>query len=326
VRAERLLRLMFLLRAHGRTTARDLATRLGVSTRTIQRDLDALSLAGVPVYAERGRGGGWVLASDYRTRLDGLTPAETMAVFLGTAGHVLADLGLAADAASGYAKLLATVPAHARPDAEHARSRFLVDHTGWQGPGDRHDWLGVLQHGVWHDRRVRIRYGGHDRTVDPLGLVAKAHSWYLVAARSDGHLRTYRISRVTRAELTDEGFTRPPGFDLPAYWEQATKRYFAGLRDYPVRLRVRHRVAHRLWWAPNVAIERVSETGDGWCEVSATFEKAYETRVFLLGLAGDVVVLEPAELRHAMTAAARDLLAQHPESAKNGPLTCDDEA
>lgn len=316
MRAERLLRLMFLLRAHGRTTARDLATRLGVSTRTVQRDLDALSLAGVPVYAERGRGGGWVLASDYRTRLDGLTPAESIAVFLGTAGHVLVDLGLAADAASGYAKLLAAVPAHARRDAEHARSRILVDHTGWQGQEEGHDWLAILQHAVWHDRRVRIRYAGHQRTVEPLGLVAKAHSWYLVAARSGGQLRTYRVSRVSWAELTGDGFTRPPGFDLSAYWERARERYFAGLRDYPVRLRVRRRVAHRLWWAPNVAIERVSETGDGWCEVSATFEKAYETRVFLLGLAGDVVVLEPAELRHAMTVAARDLLAQHSESPR----------
>lgn len=311
MRAERLLQTMFLLKAHGRMTARELAARLEVSLRTVQRDLDALSLAGVPVYAERGRAGGWVLAPDYRTRLDGLTTSETMAVFLGTAGHVLADLGLAREADRAYAKLLATVPAHARRLAEHARRRVLVDHTTWRRAGESRRWLDVLQQGLWSDRRLRLGYRGTTRTVAPLGLVAKGDHWYLVAARPGGEPRTYRVSRVDHAELTDEQFVRPPGFDLAAFWEGARELFFAGLRDYPVRLRVRHHAVPRIYWAPNVAVERVTAGPDGWSEVVATFEKAHETRIYLLGLAGDIVVLEPAELRAAMTEAARTLITHH---------------
>lgn len=311
MRAERLLQLMFVLHARGRANARELADRLGVSTRTVQRDLTALALAGVPVYAERGRGGGWSLATDYRTRLNGLTPGETMAVFLGTAGHVLADLGLAADAERAHDKLLATIPAHARREATLARERILVDHSGWHGAGGSRQWLEVLQQGLWSQHWVRIRYGGRARAVAPLGLVAKGQYWYLVATKEGGQPRTYRVSRVEHAALTGEEFARPAGFDLAAYWTRARERFFAGLRDYPVRLRVRDRSVPRLSWAPNVSIERVTPGWDGWSEVTATFEKAHETRIYLLGLAGDVVVLEPDELREAMAGAARDLLAQH---------------
>ena len=311
MRAERLLRVMFLLKAHGKVTTGALAARLGVSTRTVQRDLDALSLAGVPVYAERGRGGGWSLAADYRTRLDGLTPAETAALFVGTAGRVLADLGLSAEAESGFDKLLSTVPDHARRQAEHARTRVHVDHAGWHPAEGAPAWLGVLQEALWRDERVRIGYRGHERTVAPLGLVAKGYRWYLVASREDGETRTYLASRMTHAEPTGQHFTRPPGFDLAAYWRESHQRYFAGLRDYPVALRVRTAVVHRLYWAPNAAIEQVVDLGGGWSEVRATFEKANETRVWLMGLAGDVVVLAPPDLRDAMTAAARALLDQH---------------
>lgn len=312
MRAERLLRLMFLLKGHGKLTAGQLAARLGVSTRTVQRDLDALSVAGVPVYAERGRNGGWSLAADYRTRLDGLTPVETLAMFVGTAGRVLADLGLSAAADRGFAKLLSTLPRHARQDAEYARTRVLVDSTGWRtAPTDTPPWLDVLRRALWADQRVRVRYDGRDRTLAPLGLVVKGDRWYLVAAREDGQVRTYRVSRIVHAEPTGEGFTRPGGFDLAGYWEESQQRYFAILRDYPVRLWVRNEAMHRLSWAPNAAVDTVVDLGDGWSEVTATFEKTHETKAWLLGMAGDVVVREPTELREAMVAAALALVAQH---------------
>ena len=123
MRAERLLRILLLLQGYESLTAGELARRLEVSARTIQRDLDSLSLAGVPVYASRGRSGGWTLARDYRTRLNGLTPAEAMTVFVGTTAHVLADLGLYAAADGAFAKLLSALPANARKDAEYARAR-----------------------------------------------------------------------------------------------------------------------------------------------------------------------------------------------------------
>ncbi len=317
VRAERLVQIVLLLQSRGRLTAGELARHLEVSPRTIQRDLDALSGAGFPVYADRGRAGGWSLAADYRTRLTGLNPAETAALFVASTAHVLADLGLDAAAGTATAKLLATVPAHARRDADVARERVLVDHADWQHGRDASPWLPVIQQAVWGEHRMRLRYGSAPDpvVVEPLGLVAKKQSWYLVARLSEGdhagEYRTYRTVRIEHAADTGDTFTRPDGFDLAEHWERTNQRYFAGLRRYPVRLRVRGRAGPRLRWAPNAVVDEAAERPDGWWDVAMTFESAYETRVYLLGLAGDVVVLEPAELRADMLRAARDFLDHH---------------
>ncbi|NDL59995.1 helix-turn-helix transcriptional regulator [Phytoactinopolyspora mesophila] len=313
MRADRLVQIVLLLQTRGRMTAAELAQRLDVSARTIQRDLDALSLAGIPVYADRGRAGGWSLSADYRTRLNGLSPAESAALFIGTTGHVLSDLGLSTASTSAITKLLSAVPASARRDADLARERILVDHADWQGAGEASTWLPVLQQGVWEERKLRLHYGRARRavTIAPLGLVAKRRSWYLVGLRDDGEFRTYRVQRISQALLTDQTFDRPAGFDLAGHWENTNREYFASLRDCPVRLRVRGEVGHRLRWAPNAVIDDATERPDGWWDVVMTFERIYEARVYLLGLAGDVVVLEPAELRADMLDAARALLEAH---------------
>lgn len=313
MRADRLVQIVLLLQTRGRMTAGELASRLEVSARTIQRDLDAISSAGIPVYADRGRAGGWSLSKDYRIRLNGLNPAESASLFIGTTGHVLADLGLAAASTSATTKLLSAIPASARRDAALAQERVLVDHSEWWGIQEPAEWLPVLQHGLWEELRLRIVYGeaADAFVVDPLGLVAKRRSWYLVARRDDGEFRTYRASRIRHAAVTDEHVDRPAGFDLAEHWERTTAQYFASLRDTPVRLRVRGTVGHRLRWASNAVIDDAVERSDGWWDVSMTFEKAYEARVYLLGLAGDVVILDPPELREDMLAAAHALLEAH---------------
>lgn len=313
MRADRLIQIVLLLQVHGRLTAADLAERLEVSTRTIQRDLESLSVAGIPVYADRGRGGGWSLARDYRTRLDGLSPTEAASLFVASTAHVQADLGF--DAASDVAmtKLLAALPANARRDAELARERVLVDHADWWDTRETSPWMPALQQALWDERWMRLEYGTSPETVDvaPLGLVSKKRSWYLVALRQDGEYRTYRVVRIRSAAMSERSFTRPDGFDLAAYWDESAEKYFAGLRTYPVRLRVREPVVHRLRWAPNAVIDETVEGDDGWCEVAMTFESAYETRVYLLGLAGDIVVVTPSELRDDMLTAAGSLLADN---------------
>jgi predicted DNA-binding transcriptional regulator YafY len=313
MRADRLVQIVLLLQTHGRLTAAELSGRLEVSPRTIQRDLDALSGAGIPVYADRGRAGGWSLAPDYRTRLNGLSPAETAALFVGTTGHILSDLGLTGAAASAITKLRSTIPAHARRDADLARERILVDHADWSGSRDAATVLPVLQRALWDQLLLRVRYGSapEDVVVAPLGLVAKKNSWYLVAQRAGGEFRTYRVSRIQHADPAGQSFERPPGFDLAGHWERTNEQYFASLRDTPVRIRVRDEVGHRLKWAPNAVIDDAVQRPDGWWDVAMTFEKAYEARVYLLGLAGDVVVLEPDALRDEMLEAARGLLAMH---------------
>lgn len=245
MRAERLLRLLLRLQTGGRSTVAQLAVALEVSPRTVQRDLDALSLAGVPVYSIRGRGGGWALLPDYRSRLTGLTPSEVMSVFVGATAHVLADLGLDASSELAVTKLIASLPEGTRREAEYARQRLLIDHAGWDDRRESPRWLDLCQQAVWEERTIEIQYGepgsaahstdGGTRRrgpfpIEPLGLVAKTRTWYLVAARTDGRLRTYRLSRVTSAELTTRTFTRPPGFDLATYWARPSPKRSSGPR------------------------------------------------------------------------------------------------
>lgn len=311
MRAERLLRILLLLQAYESLTAGELARRLQVSARTIQRDLDSLSLAGVPVYASRGHGGGWTLARDYRTRLNGLTPAEAMTVFVGTTAHVLADLGLDATAGSAFTKLLAALPANARKDAEYARARVLVDHAGWQGAGQASPHLAALRQALWEQRRVQVCYGGRQVRLAPLGLVAKGTTWYLVAACDDGEIRTYRVPKITSAELSGQTFERPRGFDLAAHWASACDRFFATRPVYPVQLQVQTPAVHQLSWAPGTTITEAAQRGDGWSDVTMTFENALEAAAFLLGMAGDAVVIAPHELRDRIRTAADRLARLH---------------
>jgi predicted DNA-binding transcriptional regulator YafY len=178
MRADRLLSILLLLQVHRRMTARQLAERLEVSERTIHRDMEALAMGGVPVYAERGARGGWMLSDGFRTKLPGLTEPEIRALFLSRPEHLLADLGLARASDAGFIKLLAALPAQHRLDAERARERIHVDGAGWAGAKEQVPFLPALQEAVWDERRVMLTYqpagaAAAERSVDPLGLVAK---------------------------------------------------------------------------------------------------------------------------------------------------------
>ena len=226
MRADRLLSILLLLQVHRRLTARALARRLEVSERTIHRDMEALSAAGIPVYAERGGGGGWSLVEEYRTNLTGLNTAEIQALFVTRPARLLADLGLEQASDAGLIKLQAALPAMQRDDAEYARQRIYVDITGWNRAEESIATLPVLQAAIWQERKLQFTYerGGDcaavERLVDPLGLVAKGSGWYLVAGE-EGEIRSYRVSRVQEAKLIDQPCVRPKGFDLAAYWEQS---------------------------------------------------------------------------------------------------------
>lgn len=308
MRAERLLRLLLHLQTRGQSTVAQLAQHLEVSPRTVQRDLDALSLAGVPVYSVRGRGGGWALLPDYRTRLTGLTPSEVMSVFVGATAHVLADLGVDASSDQAIAKLIAALPEPARRDAEFARQRLLIDHAGWDDRREAPRWLDACRQAIWEERLIAITYRdpAEPFAVAPLGLVAKSRTWYLVGARSDGALRTYRLSRIGSVELTDHTFGRPSGFELTAYWAESQRRFLAGRPSYPIVLRVREGAVRRFRpTAPMV------DDGDGWFVVEADLENAAEACAAVLAQSGDAVVLAPPELAAAVRRAAEEVAAAH---------------
>jgi predicted DNA-binding transcriptional regulator YafY len=321
MRADRLLSILLLLQVHRRMTARALAERLEVTPRTIHRDMEALSAAGIPVHAERGSGGGWVLPEAFRTDLTGLTPAESQALFLATPPRLLADLGLAKASDAALVKLLAALPAVARRGAEYVRQRILLDAPGWRPGAEATLCLPALQDALWRERKVRLVYGRPEseptaRLVDPLGLVAKCSTWYLVAG-VDGDLRTYRVSRVQAVEPTDEPATRPPDFDLAAYWARSAAAFVAALPSYPLTVRVAPEALSRLTFPGAYArVEHVGEPeADGWRTVRLQHETADEAASYVLGFGPRMTVLAPAALRERVVELAYQTVAHYAHAA-----------
>jgi predicted DNA-binding transcriptional regulator YafY len=312
MRADRLLSILLLLQVRQRVTARELARRLEVSTRTIYRDMDALSGAGIPVFAERGADGGWSLVEAYRTDLTGLNTAEIAALFLQPSG-LLADLGLDKASTTALVKLLAALPSMQRHNAEHVRRRIHVDGASWFDSQEDVSALPVLQEGVFEERKIWLSYERSDgkaveRVVNPLGLVAKGRVWYLVAT-VEGDMRTYRVSRVQAAETMDEAAARPEGFDLATHWEESVARFRADLPRYPAVVRVTAGAVARL---RRLRFTRVQDVGppdaDGWATVSVQFETLEDASEAVLGLGPRIEVLEPPELRQRVMELAQEIV------------------
>src|SRR5512146_266005 len=215
MRASRLVTVLLLLQSRGQLTARELADELEVSERTIHRDVDALSASGVPVYAERGPHGGIRLVDGYRTRLTGLTGDEAEALFLAGIPGPAAELGLGTVVAAAQLKVLASLPPELRTRASRLVERFHLDAGDWFRASQPVPYLAALSDAVWSSTRIAIDYerseGVVQRVIEPLGLVLKAGTWYVVAA-VDGQFRTYRVSRVVGATRSTERFDRPDGF------------------------------------------------------------------------------------------------------------------
>ncbi|HZY61040.1 MAG TPA: SpoIIE family protein phosphatase [Edaphobacter sp.] len=228
MRADRLMSALLMLQAKGQMTSRELAEKLEVSERTVHRDMEALSAAGVPVYAMRGSHGGWQIDEDWRTQVPGLDEAELRALLMAQP-RSLGDKHLAAAADRAIGKLMASLPAPLRERASSIRDRLYIDTTGWRGTSENLSMLTIVQEAVACDRKLFFYYwrAGKERverTVDPLGLVAKGSTWYLFAGTDHGH-RTYRISRMEGARVLDEPSIRPRNFDLEAAWKISAEEF-----------------------------------------------------------------------------------------------------
>lgn len=303
MRADRLLSIMLNLQVHTRLTARELARRMEVSERTIHRDMEALTMAGVPVVAERGTGGGWALMEGYRTNLTGLNDVETQTLFLLKPSQLLADLGLNKASDAALIKLLAALPALSRHSVEYARQRIHVDVTNWSRSEESVPHLHTLQEAIWHERKLFFTYGESaeclvERQVDPLGLVAKGSVWYLVAA-VENEIRSYRVSRIREVKVLDESFVRPPDFDLAAYWEQSSQKFKAHLPRYRMSARVHPSILPRLRYAGRFAhVEQTDHTDDeGWVHVRIRFDAEEMACEYALSFGAQLEVLEPSVLR-----------------------------
>ncbi|MDQ2688783.1 MAG: WYL domain-containing protein [Chloroflexota bacterium] len=320
MRASRLVQLLLLLQARGRTTAAVLATELEVSERTIHRDVDALSAAGVPIYAERGPRGGIQLVDGYRTRLTGLTGDEAEALFLSGLPGPAAELGLGTVVTAARLKVMAALPTELRARASRLVERFHLDASGWFQASESVPHLGTLADGVWESRRLQITYrrGETDveRVIEPLGLVLKGGVWYVVAA-ADGQIRTYRARRFVAVNDTGETFVRPPDFDLAAHWNESIAAYE---RDTP-RVSVTVRVARRS--LPALAdlvgeralreAEELDEPGEpaGWHRLRLLVDWPHEVPGRLVALGGDLEILDPPEMRERALALAREVVERY---------------
>ncbi|RDI26895.1 putative DNA-binding transcriptional regulator YafY [Rhodococcus sp. AG1013] len=313
MRSSRLLNLMLRLQGGPGTTAARLAEQLGVSVRTVYRDVAALQAAGVPVWTESGPGGGIRLLDGWQSKLSGMTGAETSALMLLGIPDVAQDLGLADVAARAESKLLGALPLPLRAGALLWRERLHVDAPGWFESTPSGEHLPAVAAAVFEGRRLRIRYrrrgGEATRTLDPLGLVAKAGVWYLVARHRDRTL-SYRVSRIDGAQVLDAQAARPDDFDLAAWWAASMAEFDRALLRYPCRLRLSPYAWRRL---PDVVGEEAarvepSEADEqGWVTVDLMLEAEEVALDQLTALGGGVEVLEPASLRAGLRAVAEEV-------------------
>ena len=313
MRADRLVATLLYLQSRGRVTASEVAAELEVSVKTARRDLEALSIAGIPVYSQPGRGGGWELIGGARTDLSGLTAAEARTLFL-VAGPSSA---VTPQAKAALRKLVRALPETFRAEAEKAASAIVLDPAGWGGTAPRTPpHLEALQQAVIEGLQVRLGYkdakgAETERVVHPLGLVSKGTTWYLVADTDSGR-RTFRVWRVSSVVLTDEPAVRPPDFDLHTAWQEivATVDDHRGLAH--ITALVEPSVVHWLRMRFGTRLSFGDATDDGRINVDIGFPLTHDDPAReLSGFAGTLEVLAPPNVRARMADIGRALVARH---------------
>jgi predicted DNA-binding transcriptional regulator YafY len=311
--------LTLLLQTRPKMTAGALARELQVSERTIHRDVEALSSAGVPVYALRGAEGGVALLEGWRTQLTGMTRAELHALATVGAPGALEDLGLSAPLRTGLVKLAAALPAIQQPALEYARQRLHVDASSWFAEREPVPYLAVLRDAVWQDRRVALVYRDFDgkqskREVDPYALVIKADRWYLVAGK-EGEPRVYRGSRVEGARMLAETFVRPARFDLPSFWREWCKRFGEKRASFEVTLRLTVEAAEKLRQirprTEHAHFDAAPKSRAGRKDVTVDFERESIAVGQLCEVGSGFEVLAPEGLRNRLVGLAAGILATH---------------
>lgn len=325
MRASRLLSILILLQLRPRMTAPALAREFEVSVRTILRDIDELSAAGVPVYAERGRGGGFRLREGFATRLNGLLGDEAQALpLLGLPGAA-SELGLGGASQRLRVKLQSALPGDTAALAGRLQARLHVDPLDWYQGGEPAAYLPALAQAVLECRRVELGYlswkGERHWKAEPLGLVLKGGSWYAVM-RSGARTMTLKVANVQSLTVGDEVFERPADFDLAAWWQASTQRFERELRPGLAVLRLtpegRRRLAEKGRYAAEAVAAAVAEKPAGpqaWARVRLPIESIDQAARLVLSLAPEAEALEPAPLRAQVAAWAGQAARRHKAQA-----------
>ncbi|MCB2209976.1 WYL domain-containing protein [bacterium] len=305
MRADRLLSILILLQSRGKLTADALARELEVSPRTIYRDMDALSIAGFPVYADPGVGGGYALLGDYELELSGFNTRDIQALATLSVPDSLDEIGLGAGLRAALLKLLAALEEDPQRDHHWMRQRFLMDSPRSHSNRQRHSTLRLVQQAVWEDRLIaaRLQYPslpGNNAPLEitPLTLVSSGSRWYLIGARRD-FTRVYPLSTMAEVTLLDKAFTRPADFDPRPVWQAWRDAQEKHEGTYPVTTRMKADLLDQLrqhdrW---RVRIIEIQEKESDWLLVELVFDHFFQARTELLGLGAAVRVIEPEALR-----------------------------
>ncbi|MGD6962292.1 helix-turn-helix transcriptional regulator [Fictibacillus phosphorivorans] len=302
MRADRLISILLLLQNHGKMTTKALANELEVTERTIHRDMEALSVAGIPVLAERGKHGGWRLVDQYRTKLTGLKDSELKTLFLSPSYQLLSDLGFSKDWKEARQKLLAALPNSLQSQADNLWNRIHIDIDPWKQSQHETIALNLLQQALWEDRKIRIAYEkankeSSDRIVEPLGLVAKGRTWYLVAV-SNQEIKNFRVSRVKSVELLNESFIRPPDFQLADYWAESKQNFVQSLPVFEVDVEACPAVIQRLSFSGRFVqvVSTGSPNENGWIPVKLSFDTRQEAASYIIGFGDQIKIISPSSL------------------------------
>mgnify|MGYP001276821599 CR=1 FL=1 len=346
MRADRLLQIMILLQNNGKMTTRQLAESLEVSERTILRDMDALSASGIPVTAERGKSGGWKLIDRFRSSVSGLKLDELKSLFILPSDQLLDQLGIRPGGLEIRRKLAASMPQAVKNSAQQYLEKIYIDTGTWKPSGSElTETLRQVQSALWEDRTIRIQYqkaNGEfsERVVCPMGLVAKGNVWYLVAMNGEGisnanrggtvensernergggwqpEYRSYRISRIRRAEIQPESFARPEPFNLAAYWKESKQQFAASLPHFEVKVLVDPAIVNRITFTDKFLqkAEIGKAEGGGMVPAMLHFDSEEEAVEYVLGFGGKMKIVQPEDLIPLVIEQARAAIALYADS------------
>ncbi len=313
MRADRLLSIVLLLQKQRHVKAKTLAETLGVTERTIYRDIDALSLAGIPVYTKTGPDGGCFIEETYRVGLNWFTDSELQTLLYTGSTTLLSDLGIESVADNAILKLLSLLPERFQQQTRQMQQRLYLDPSSWYEGKDSYPTLPKLKEAVWNDTVISVEYetwegDQKELMLHPYSLVYKSGRWYLVGVDTGREqMRTYRVARINDVVILNEQFERDSQFNIVEYWRDASEQFNRRVPEYPVRLRARpdamiyfqHMMPGRY---------KVLERSTEWYVLQVTYTVFEEARTSVLGLGTSVEVIEPRELNDGVIALAQEIV------------------
>ncbi|WP_163530012.1 helix-turn-helix transcriptional regulator [Halobacillus ihumii] len=316
MKAERMIKILILLQYGTTISTPTLARELEVSERTIHRDMESLHAAGIPIFSERGKSGGWRLVDGWKQKLSWLKEKEVLTLFLPHAEKLLSDLNIDASIVELKDKLALSLPQPSREQALNLWERIYVDMGTWRDKSiDLSPAMNVLQEAVMNEQRVRLHYkkaNGETKEVSikPLGLVAKGSTWYVAALNERDDYRNYKVERILQAVLLEEYFERPSHFKLADYWEESKKDFVQNLPEFHVKVEASPSARERIMFTGRFVQSSHSDKlkENGWTEMELIFPTEEEAVNFLLGFGDQLKVLSPEYLVDRITERARRVI------------------